>query len=233
MSAALSTPTDSQATAVAATPATTPAATPAVEQKQQAALEQATQQQPTAADKVLAALKPAEGGEQKAAEPTKEAEKAAPAAPEKYEPWKLPEGAKLSDDLNGTFSELARKAGLSQADAQASLDKLVNAQQEQTQTELKTQVESWYESVIKDPEIGGARYESETLPNMLKALAAFDKSGEAAALFKNGLLHHPGVSRMLAAIGKAVSQDSDLVTGQRFAPRKGTIDDLYEETKVK
>lgn len=231
MSAALSTPTDSQATAVAATPAPTPAATPAVEQK--AAPETATQQQPTAAERLLAkAFDKAPDGE-KAAEPTKEAEKAAPAAPEKYEPWKLPEGVKLSDDINGAFSELARKAGLSQADAQASLDKLVTAQQEQIQTDLKTQVESWYESVIKDPEIGGDRFESQTLPNMLKALEAFDKSGEAAAVLRNGLLYQPGMARMLDAIGKAVSQHSDLVTGQRFAPRSATVDDLYEATKVK
>ena len=233
MSAALSTPTDSQATAVAATPAPTPAATPAVEQKQQAAPETATQQQPTAADKVLAALKPAEGGEQKAAEPTKETEKAAPAAPEKYEPWKLPEGAKLSDDLNGTFSELARKAGLSQADAQASLDKLVTAQQAQLQADLKLQADSWGEALNADPELGGANLLTKTMPAVQKALTAFDKSGKVAELLQNGLGVHPDVVRMLSEIGKAVGEHADLVTGQRFAPKAASVDDLYEATKVK
>lgn len=231
MSAALSTPTDSQATAVAATPATTPAATPAVEQK--AAPETATQQQPTAADKVLAALKPAEGGEQKAAEPTKEAEKAAPAAPEKYEPWKLPEGVKLSDDINGTFSELARKAGLSQADAQASLDKLVTAQQAQLQADLKSQVDSWGEALNADPDLGGANLLTKTMPAVQKALTAFDKSGKVAELLQNGLGVHPDVVRMLSEIGKAVGEHADLVTGQRFAPKPASVDDLYEATKVK
>lgn len=226
MSAALSTPTDSQATTVAATPAPTPS--PAVEQK---APETATQQQPTAADQVLAALKPAEGGE-KSAEPTKEAEKAAPAAPEKYEPWKLPEGVKLSDDINGTFSDLARKAGLSQADAQASLDKLVAAQQSQLQSDLKTQVESWGEALNSDPELGGANLLTKTMPAVQKALNAFDKSGKVAELLQNGLGVHPDMVRMLAEIGKAVGEPADLVTGQRFAPRKATLDDLYETTKV-
>lgn len=230
MTAALSTPTDSQATTVAATTATTPAATPAVEQK--AAPETTTQQQPTAADQVLAALKPAEGGE-KSAEPTKEAEKkAAPAAPEKYEPWKLPEGVKLSDDINGTFSELARKAGLSQSDAQASLDKLVAAQQSQLQSDLKTQVESWGEALNSDPELGGANLMTKTMPAVQKALNAFDKSGKVAELLQNGLGVHPDMVRMLAEIGKAVSEPADLVTGQRFAPRAATVDDLYEATKV-
>ena len=233
MSAALSTPTDSQATAVAATPAPTPAATPAVEQKQQAAPEQATQQQPTAADKVLAALKPAEGGE-KAAEPKKaEGEKPAPAAPEKYEPWKLPEGVKLSDGINGTFSELARKAGLSQADAQSSLDKLVQAQQAQLQSDLKSQVDSWGEALNSDPELGGDNLQSKTMPNVIKALNAFDKTGKVAELLQNGLGVHPDMVRMLDAIGKAVGEHADLVTGQRFAPKAASVDDLYEATKVK
>lgn len=226
MSAALSTPTDSQATTVAATPAPTPS--PAVEQK---APETATQQQPTAADQVLAALKPADGGE-KSAEPTKEAEKAAPAAPEKYEPWKLPEGVKLSDDINGTFSELAQKAGLSQADAQASLDKLVAAQQSQLQSDLKSQVESWGEALNSDPELGGANLLTKTMPAVKKALDAFDKSGKVAELLQNGLGVHPDMVRMLAEIGKAVGEPADLVTGQRFAPRAATLDDLYETTKV-
>ena len=228
MSAALSTPTDSQATNVAATPAQTPA-TPAVEQK--SAPEKATQQQPTTADQVLSALKQAEGGE-KSAEPTKEAEKAAPAAPEKYEPWKLAEGVKLSDDINGEFSQLARKAGLSQADAQASLDKLVAAQQSQLQSDLKSQVESWGEELNKDPELGGANLLTKTMPAVQKALNAFDKSGKVAALLKNGLGVHPDVVRMFAEIGTAVSEPADLVTGQRFAPRTATVNDLYEATKV-
>ncbi len=226
-SAALSTPTD-QGTATAVAPASpTPApatpATPAVEQKGEAPKPAPeTPKQQTAADKVLDALKPAE---------SKEGDK--PAATEKYEAWKLPDGVKLSEKVDAEFTTLARKAGLSQADAQATLEKLVAANEEQVQTGLRSQVEQWHEALNADPELGGPNLLTKTMPSVQKALNAFDKSGKVAALLQNGLGVHPDLVRMLDAIGKAVGEHADLVTGQRFAPKAATVDDLYENTKVK
>lgn len=234
MSAATSTPTDQGAAAVAIAEPAKAAPTPVVEQKGEPA--KATQQQPSEAEKALAALKPAEPGQTEKSEPKKEAEKAAEpkaTAPEKYEPWKLQEGVKLSPELDGTFSELARKAGMSQADAQASLDKLVEAHIAQQQSELRAQVDSWYGEVIKDPKLGGDNFQTKTMPNVMKALNAFDKSGKVAAMLQNGLGVHPDMVRMLDAIGEAVGEHSDLVTGLRNGPKSASIDDLYEATKVK
>lgn len=208
-SAATSIQPEGQGAVIAASPAV--AATPATEQKAPATGTPQQQQEPTkAADKVLEALKPADA-------PKKEAEK--PAAPEKYEAWKLPEGVKLSDGINDTFSEIARKAGLSQADAQASLDKLISAQREQVQADLRGQVEQWGEALANDPEIGGAKLDKETMPNVAKALAAYDTDGSLRELLLSGLGTHPAIVRVLAKVGKAVSQPTELVTGsQRRGP---------------
>lgn len=219
MSAALSTPTD-QGTATAVAPASsTPApatpATPAVEQKGEATTPAPeTPKQQTAADKVLDALKPAEKkeGEQK------------PAAPEKYEAWKLPDGVKLSEKVDAEFTALARKAGLSQADAQATLEKLVAANEEQVQTGLRSQVEQWGEQLMADPELGGDKFDAYTKPMMQKALAAFDAKGEVGALLMNGLGVHPAMARFLAAVGASVSPHTNLVVGSGFTPPKARTD---------
>lgn len=231
-SAALSTPTDpGQANAVAPaspTPAPSTPATPATEQKGEAAQPAPeTPKQQTAADKVLDALKPAEEKKKEGEQEQK------PAAPEKYEAWKLPDGVKLSEKVDAEFSALARKAGLSQADAQATLEKLVAANEEQVQTGLRSQVEQWGDALNADPELGGANLLTKTMPSVQRALNAFDKTGKVAALLQNGLGVHPDMVRMLSEIGKAVGEHADLVTGQRFAPKAATVDDLYEATKVK
>lgn len=218
MSAALSTPTD-QGTATAVAPASpTPApatpATPAVEQKGEApkpATE--TPKQQTAADKVLDALKPAE---------SKEGDK--PAVPEKYEAWKLPDGVKLSEKVDAEFTTLARKAGLSQADAQATLEKLVAANDEQVQTGLRSQVEQWGEQLMADPDLGGDKFEKHTAPLMQKAISAFDPKGEFAALLANGLGVHPAAARFLAAVGASVSPHTNLVVGSGFKPPTAKTD---------
>jgi hypothetical protein len=218
-SAALSTPTD-QGTATAVAPASpTPApatpATPAVEQKGEAPKPAPeTPKQQTAADKVLDALKPAESkeGEQK------------PAAPDKYEAWKLPDGVKLSEKVDAEFTTLARKAGLSQADAQASLEKLVAANDEQVQTGLRSQVEQWGEQLMADPDLGGDKFEKHTAPLMQKAITAFDPNGEFAALLANGLGVHPAAARFLAAVGASVSPHTNLVVGSGFKPPTAKTD---------
>lgn len=216
-SAALSTPTDQgQANAVAPaepTPAVATPTTPATEPKgEQPKPTEAPAK--TAADKVLDALKPAEKkeGEQK------------PAAPEKYEAWKLPEGMALSEKVDAEFTALARKAGLSQEDAQASLEKLVTAHEESVQTGLKSQVEKWGEELSADPDLGGDKLDKHTMPMMQKALSAFDPKGEFAAVLMNGLGVNPAVARFLAAVGKSVSPHTDLVVGSGSPPPAAKTD---------
>lgn len=225
--AAMSTPTDQgQANAVAPaepTPAAVAPTTPATEPKGEQP-KPAEAPAKTAADKVLEALKPAEKkeGEQK------------PAAPEKYEAWKLPDGVKLSEKVDAEFSALARKAGMTQADAQASLEKLIAANDEQVQTGLKSQVDQWGEQLMADPDLGGDKFEKYTAPMMQKAIAAFDPKGEFAAVLQHGLGVNPAVARFLAAVGKSVSPHTDLVAGSGIEPPKARTDgELFYPNQVR
>ena len=178
---------------------------------------EAPKKEPTAADKVLGAL-------EKKAEPQ--------GAPEKYEPWKLPEGVTLADGVNEAFTDMARKAGLTQKDAQSQLERLVAAHQEQTQSLLRKQVDGWGEQLVKDPEIGGDKLESETMPAVARALTAYDSDGSLRELLLSGLGTHPALVRVLAKVGKAVGETAELVTGQRSAPKAGTAKALYDATAV-
>ena len=178
---------------------------------------EAPKKEPTAADKVLGAL-------EKKAEPQ--------GAPEKYEAWKLPEGVTLADGVNEAFTDMARKAGLNQKDAQSQLERLVTAHQEQTQALLRKQVDGWGEQLVKDPEIGGDKLESETMPAVARALTAYDSDGSLRELLLSGLGTHPALVRVLAKVGRAVGETTELVTGQRSAPAVGTAKALYDATAV-
>lgn len=224
-SAALSTPTDpGQANAVAPaspTPAPATPATPATEQKGEASTPAPeTPKQQTAADKLIEALKPTE---------KKEGDK--PAAPEKYEAWKLPEGVKLSEEVDAEFTAMAREAGYDQEKAQARLEKLVAAHEKSVQADIKSQVEQWGEELMRDPKLGGDRLESYTKPMILRALHAYDKTGELAGLLEKGLIAHPAMARVLVAIGESVSPHAELVTGHRSAPPASSEEEFYEATK--
>lgn len=234
---ATSTPTDERTVAAPASETKAPDSAPKAAEPTKGAefgegVPKQEQPQPTVADKVLGALKP--DGEKQPEQPKKDGEqKPAPTAPDKYEPWKLQDGVKLSKDLDSAFSELAKRAGLSQDDAQATLDKMVTANLEQQRQEFAAQVEQWGEALNADPELGGDALLAKTMPNVNKALTAFDPSGKVAAILQNGLGANPDLVRFLAKVGEAVSPTSALVTGQRTAPAKPSIDDLYENTKPK
>lgn len=84
---------------------------------------------------------------------------------------------------------------------------------------------------MADPELGGDKFDAYTKPMMQKALHAYDKKGEVAALLMNGLGVHPAMARFLAAVGKSVSPHAELVTGHRSAPPASSEEAFYEATK--
>lgn len=221
-------PTESKEAVVPATAPATPATPQATEPaKGEATPPAADQQQPqTTADKVLDALKPAAEKQE-----AKEGKDAKPSAPEKYESWKLPEGVKLTDGLNEAFTDLARKAGLDQSGAQAQLDRLLAAQQEKVQADLHAQVQGWGDTLAADPEIGGDKLESETMPNVARFLTAYDADNSLRELLLSGLGAHPALVRVLAKAGKAVKETSEIVTGPRSAPQGETDGLPYVNTK--
>lgn len=167
-------------------PATAPAAAPATE--------------PTAEEKAAAEAKAAEEA------------KAKVGAPEKYEAFTLPEGAKVDEARMGKFTEWAKTTNLSQEQAQAAMDlagDMLNGSAESFQTQLteqlNAQAESWAQASKTDKEFGGDEFDK----NMATARKAIDKFAPELKplLVASKLGNHPDMLRAFWRIGQAISED--------------------------
>lgn len=143
-----------------------------------------------------------------------------PAAPEKYEPFKLGEDVMLDPETVEAYAQTAKELGLSQEQAQKVLDSVSPSIQSKLRAELIASSKKWREQSQKDPEIGGADFQAK----MSVAVGAYQKvaSPELHELLKcSGLGNHPEVIRMFYRVGKMISQDHGVSgSGPREAERK-------------
>lgn len=153
-------------------------------------------------------------------------EKPAEAVPEKYEPYKVPDGVSLAPAVQQAFDDLARKAGLSQAKAQESFDSLRAAYAEQVAAEETALFQDWNAKLKADPEIGGDKLERETLPRAVRFVEAFGDP-EARALLDGPLGSHPALVRMFAK-GGAKLEEAPIVKGPHAGPATPTASDYYK-----
>lgn len=119
----------------------------------------------------------------------KEEPKKAEGAPEKYEPWKLPEGYELDEAHAKTFSDKARELGLSQDQAQGLMDLYAKVSQEASDSALnlwKDTQKNWVETIKSDPEIGGKIDQIKTDFDRLLT-DAFGENQKAKAEFKEAM----------------------------------------------
>lgn len=134
--------------------------------------------------------------------------------PEAYE-LKGPEGMELDAEAVSEFSGIAKELGLDQAGAQKVADVAVKMAQRQAEQHVKL-VESWAEQVKTDKEIGGDKLE-ENLAVARKARDAFGSDELKALLDSTGVGNHPAVVKFFVKVGKAVSEDGMVRTGQAGA----------------
>lgn len=145
-------------------------------------------------------------------------------APETYAEFTLPEGVSLDKGALEKFTPLAKDLDLSQEQAQKVVDLYaaeVLPHIHQAFAEQQAQkVESWLQASMKDQEIGGTRFD-ESVSIAKKALDAFGTPALKAALDDSGLGNHPEVIRLLANIGKRISEDrtASTVTGNGVGNR--------------
>jgi hypothetical protein len=152
-----------------------------------------------------------------AAKAAEEAAKAA-GAPEKYEPFKAPEGAALDAEVITQFEQAARELNLPQDKAQQLIDKMapVIAQQQIQQVE-KFRTE-WHAQSTADKEFGGDKL-AENLGYANKALTAFASDDLKTFLKDSALGNHPEFVRFMVRAGKAMSEDKIVIGGATTAPR--------------
>lgn len=161
----------------------------------------ATQQPPT--DDAAPAAKPDEA----AATPEK-------VVPEKYE-FKAADGAPLEGEFLGELSDISKEFKLSQEEAQKVADlgaKMAQSFTEKQQQALEAASAEWSAAARTDKEFGGDKL-AESLAIGEKALADLGTPELSKLLMQSKLANHPEMIRFLVKAGKAISQDSRVVTG--------------------
>src|SRR5665213_179421 len=134
-------------------------------------------------------------------------DKGATGAPEKYEPFKAPEGIALDEEAVKGFTDLAKKMNLSQTAAQELVDfqtTRIKAAQDANLKSFEDMQKGWASETRKalgadaDKQLGFAA-------------VARDKffTGDAMkVLNESGLANHPALVKSLISIGKAISEDT-------------------------
>ena len=208
----------SQSSAAAAvepssTPAAEPSATPAP-----AATEPVTTQTPEPASPLDTPLvapktedKPAESAEPKADEPKPDDKK--PEEPEmKAEDYildPLPEGMTRDNPMLTKFLEGAARGRMDGESVKAIVAEMAPLIQEQMDAPIKLWVETnaaWKNEIMSDPEIGGEKFATHTLPTIQKALDQFGDAKIWEALHTTGAGNNPAIVRTLFKMASQLTE---------------------------
>lgn len=172
----------------------------------------ASQQQASADETPAAQADPK--GEAEAGEIPEQAEQGAPqGAPEHYA-FQPVEGMHLSEEVLGSFSEVAKELNLAQDAAQHMLDRVAPAIARQQQAAIQAVNEQWVSQVKADKEIGGDRLQ-QNLAIAKKARDAFGTDGLRKLLNESRIGNHPEMIRFFVRAGQAISEDSFVSGGTR------------------
>lgn len=148
-----------------------------------------------------------------------------------YEDFKLPENTEVNQAQLDSFTDLAKKHGLTQEAAQELIDlygSQLNAQMNEKTQELVELRKEWKKTINQDPEIGGNNIKK-SLGLVISALNKFPGGDEVKAmLIETGLQDNPSVIKFLYHIGKATSEDSvDDFKGGKAGEKKSAEEILY------
>lgn len=171
--------------------------------------------------------------EEKPSEEEKEEKPAREGAPEKYEAFTVPEGVKIDDEVNKSFTDIAKKHDLSQPASQEFIDLFVDVQQnliedyaEQLKAQHVKQVNDWAEEAKTHPDIGGADIEvNKAIAS--KGLNKFFNEKAIKTLTDYGLLHNPDIVAGLMKVGKKISTDN-METGSGATVKEETFEKLTD-----
>jgi hypothetical protein len=151
-----------------------------------------------------------------------------PPVPEKYE-FKAPEGKEFDAKLVDSFSEAAKKAGLTQDAAQTVIAEMAPVLEARQQEQITTIRKEWLDASTTDKEFGGEKLK-ENLGVAKKAMDTFATPELRKLLEDTGLGNHPEMIRAFYRAGKAISEDS-FVSGHASAKPQDITAVLYPTMK--
>ncbi len=141
--------------------------------------------------------------EPKAEEPKVEEKKTEPAPEMKAEDYvldELPEGMGRDDPILAKFLDGAARGGMDNESVRAIVAEMAPMIREQMDAPIKLWVETtnkWKDEIMADPEIGGERFSTHTLPTITAALDKFGAEGIWEAMHVTGAGNHPAIVRTL------------------------------------
>jgi len=119
--------------------------------------------------------------------------------------FKAPEGVTLDAESVKEFTAIAKELKLPAKAAQKVVDLAVKREAARTEA-WRTQVESWANDVAQDKELS----KPEVQADARKAIETFGTPELKTLLNSTGMGNHPELVRLMARIGKAVSEDKVL-----------------------
>jgi hypothetical protein len=155
-------------------------------------------------------------------------------APEKYEDFKLPEGVVIPDEVKGEYLNLFKEANLTQEAAQKLIDFQIGVEKKAADALTKhwdATHATWKKAITEDKDFGGEKFK-ESLALAKAALASeFADPELAEALEVTGAGNNPAVFRLLARLGKAVSDDKLVPAGKGKGAEKDPAKILFPNFK--
>ena len=168
------------------------------------------------------------------------------APPPKYDPFTFPENTTLDEkkvsEFTGMLSELELLGKADHAVTQEIGQKLVDFHVNEVKNAIEYATKalkdsreqeqaSWKELFLKDPEIGGNRFQT-TVDSALTFIRTHGGTPEQQAEFKtlmdtSGLGNHPAMIRMLASAGKAMSEGKPLAAPKPVLQTKSKVSTMY------
>lgn len=169
-----------------------------------------------------------------------------PAPPPAYDAFNIPEGVTLDDsrvkEFTGILGEFEQNSKADHALVQefgqkavdfhiGELKRAVEDVNKYYQTSWEKQKTDWKDSFLKDPEIGGNRFQT-TIDSALSFIRTHGGTDEQQKEFRNlmetsGLGNHPTMIRILANAGQAMSEGRPLSAQKPVTPIKSKTATLY------
>jgi len=171
--------------------------------------------------------KPAEGEESKEGEAEGEADKEV-----EYD-LKMPEGTMLEESVKDEIVSIAKEQGLSNENAQKLLDMqsaAVDSFKTQAMEAHHEQLDSWYEELRVDKEVGGDNI-TESAELAKRAVIEFGGEEFLAELNDTGYANHPGLFKMLVNVGREIEAGSLVLPGAQPNKPVNVADVFYPTTK--
>ncbi len=139
--------------------------------------------------------------------------------------FKAPEGVELDASAVERFKAVAGDLKMPADQAQKVVDLYADLRKAETDAFVK-QVETWGEETKADKEYGGDKL-PETLASARKVIDTFGTPEFKSLLDSSGMGNHPEVVKLLAKVGKAISEDGFI----RGAP-KGPAKSFYDNSNM-